>query len=265
MGRPHGGRIDPRFARRCRGSFRPDSPRRLRGSEPTRADASGGGESPLPSRSPPSPSSSPRTNLQRGRPRYYLGKISKNFKSKAGRQIGRKNGPERGDPVQGFAKLDHPVSRESAGKIIRGPGVLQASDARKQSQAGVRDDRGPGMIGPGRCLGLVVDRCCWHRVRNSTVRRSHRGEHDRLPDEHPDHHPEPSAAAALAQRAARIVSGASMFFPAPVSERLQLVRCIHTRRGTGLRPRMRNRLEYRHGEVSVHLSRIHGEPPQAVS
>ena len=55
------------------------------------------------------------------------------------------------------------------------------------------------------------------------------------------------------------------FFPAPVSERLQLVRCIHTRRGTGLRPRMRNRLEYRHGEVSVHLSRIHGEPRQAVS
>jgi hypothetical protein len=31
------------------------------------------------------------------------------------------------------------------------------------------------------------------------------------------------------------------FFPAPVSERLRLVRCIHTRRGTGLRPRMRNR------------------------
>jgi hypothetical protein len=38
------------------------------------------------------------------------------------------------------------------------------------------------------------------------------------------------------------------FYPAPVSERLQLVRCIHARRGTGLRPRMRNRLEYRHGE-----------------
>ena len=55
------------------------------------------------------------------------------------------------------------------------------------------------------------------------------------------------------------------FYPAPVSERLQLVRCIHTRRGTGLRPRMRNRLEYRHGEVSVHLSRIHGEPRPAVS
>ena len=62
-----------------------------------------------------------------------------------------------------------------------------------------------------------------------------------------------------------IVSGASIFFPAPVSERLQLVRCIHTRRGTGLRPRMRNRLEYHHGEVFVHLSRIHGEPRQAVS
>ncbi len=60
--------------------------------------------------------------------------------------------------------------------------------------------------------------------------------------EHPDHHPNPAAAAALAQRAARIESGASMvFFSAPVSERLQLVRCIHTRRGTGLRPRMRNR------------------------
>ena len=55
------------------------------------------------------------------------------------------------------------------------------------------------------------------------------------------------------------------FFPAPVSERLQLVRCIHTRWGTGLRPRMRNRLEYHHGEVFVHLSRIHGKPRQAVS
>src|SRR5580704_2364976 len=30
------------------------------------------------------------------------------------------------------------------------------------------------------------------------------------------------------------------FYPAPVSERLLLVRWIHTRRGTGLRPRMRN-------------------------
>jgi hypothetical protein len=55
------------------------------------------------------------------------------------------------------------------------------------------------------------------------------------------------------------------FFLAPVSERSQLVRCIDTRRGTGLRPRQRNCLENRHGEVSVHLSRIHGEPPQAVS
>ena len=54
-------------------------------------------------------------------------------------------------------------------------------------------------------------------------------------------------------------------FPAPVSERLQLVRCIHTRRGTGLRPRMRNHPEYHHGEVFVHLSRTHGAPRQAVS
>src|SRR5262245_40057407 len=30
----------------------------------------------------------------------------------------------------------------------------------------------------------------------------------------------------------------SHFFPAPVSERLQLVRCSHRRRGTGLRPGM---------------------------
>jgi len=88
---------------------------------------------------------------------------------------------------------------------------------------------------------------------------------DRLPDEHSVHDPEPAATAALAQRAARIASGASKFFPAPMSERLQLVRCIHTRRRTGLRPRMRNRLEYHHGEVFVHLSRIHGEPCQAVS
>jgi hypothetical protein len=64
---------------------------------------------------------------------------------------------------------------------------------------------------------------------------------------------------------ARIASGPSKFFPAPVSERLQPVRCIHTRRGTGLRPRMRNRLEYHHGEVFVHLSRTHGAPRQAVS
>jgi NAD(P)-dependent dehydrogenase (short-subunit alcohol dehydrogenase family) len=66
----------------------------------------------------------------------------------------------------------------------------------------------------------------------------------------------------------RVVSGCRArrcFYPAPVSEWLQLVRCIHTRRGTGLRPRMRNRLEYRHGEVFVHLSRIHGEPRPAVS
>ena len=47
------------------------------------------------------------------------------------------------------------------------------------------------------------------------------------------------------------------FYPAPVSERLQLVRSIHTRRGKGLCPGMRNRVENRHGEVSVHLSRIH--------
>jgi hypothetical protein len=32
------------------------------------------------------------------------------------------------------------------------------------------------------------------------------------------------------------------FFPAPVSERLQLVRCTHTRRGTGFRLRMPNRV-----------------------
>ena len=45
-----------------------------------------------------------------------------------------------------------------------------------------------------------------------------------------------SEQALLGTHAARIASGASIFFPAPVSERLQLVRCIHTRRGTGLRP-----------------------------
>src|SRR4051812_20960751 len=74
-----------------------------------------------------------------------------------------------------------------------------------------------------------------------------------------------SEQALLGTHAARIVSGASISFPVPVSEPLQLVRCIHTRRGIGLRPQMRNRLENRHGEVSVHLSRIHGEPPQAFS
>ena len=57
-----------------------------------------------------------------------------------------------------------------------------------------------------------------------------------------------SEQALLGTHAARIASGASFFF-APVSDRLQLVRYIHTRRGTGLRRRMRNRLEYHHGEV----------------
>ena len=71
----------------------------------------------------------------------------------------------------------------------------------------------------------------------------------------------PFAERSFANRIGRV----NDFFPAPVSERLQLVRCIHARRGTGLRPRMRNRLEYHHGEVFVHLSRIHGEPRQAVS
>ncbi len=38
MGRPHGGRIDPRLARRCRGFVRPDPPRRLArvGTDPRR-------------------------------------------------------------------------------------------------------------------------------------------------------------------------------------------------------------------------------------
>ena len=59
------------------------------------------------------------------------GTISENFgkilSPRLDEQIGRKNGPERGDPVQGFAKLDHPVSRESSGEKIRGPGALQAA------------------------------------------------------------------------------------------------------------------------------------------
>jgi hypothetical protein len=74
-----------------------------------------------------------------------------------------------------------------------------------------------------------------------------------------------SEQALLGTHAAPIASGASILFPGPVFDRLQLVRCIHTRRGTGLRPRMRNRLEYHHGEVFVHLSRIHGKRRQAVS
>jgi hypothetical protein len=41
----------------------------------------------------------------------------------------------------------------------------------------------------------------------------------------------PEGVRRLGTHAGRIASGVSMFFPAPVSERLQLVRCIHTRRG----------------------------------
>jgi hypothetical protein len=94
----------------------------------------------------------------------------------------------------------------------------------------------------------------------------------RLPREHPEHQPEPAVAATPAQRAGVLGNarranriGRVAFFSAPVSERLRLVRCVHTRRGTGLRPRMRNRPEYRHAEVFVHLPRIHGKERQAVS
>ncbi len=46
----------------------------------------------------------------------------------------------------------------------QGTGGLAIRDARKQSQAGARADRGPGKIGPGRCIGRVGDGCCWHHV-----------------------------------------------------------------------------------------------------
>jgi hypothetical protein len=119
---PKGVRIDPRSASRCRGFVRPDPPRGLPRIGTDLRRPSGEGEATLPSRSPPSPhftqSESP------ARPAVVLfRKTSEIFKSKAGRQIGRKEGLGRQDPVQGIAKLDHPVSRESAGKNSgdRGP------------------------------------------------------------------------------------------------------------------------------------------------
>ena len=90
-------------------------------------------------------------------------KNPENFKSKAGRQIGRKNGPDRGDPVQGFAKLDHPVSRERAGKKSgdRGScklGCTQTITNGGQGRSRTGDDRpwpvhraGRGWLRPASC------------------------------------------------------------------------------------------------------------------
>jgi hypothetical protein len=58
---------------------------------------------------------------------------------------------------------------------------------------------------------------------------------------------------------------ARRLFPTRGVRTFAACRCIHTRRGTGLRPRMRNLLEYRHGKVFVYLSRTHREPRQAVT
>jgi hypothetical protein len=54
-----------------------------------------------------------------------------------------------------------------------------------------------------------------------------------------------SERALLGTHAARIASGASIFFPARVSERLQLVRCSHTRGGTASTHTCEKRLENR--------------------
>jgi hypothetical protein len=97
----------------------------LRGSEPTRADASGGDEGLLQSRSPPLPHLTQDESPAR-QAAVLFGKNTESFKSKAGPQIGRKIGLEREDPFHEIAKLDHPVSREIAGEKIRGPGTLQA-------------------------------------------------------------------------------------------------------------------------------------------
>ena len=75
----------------------------------------GRGRGAAPSRSPLSPH--PTQNESPARPAVVLfWENPKNFKSKSGRQIGRKNGLVRRNRVQGIAKLDHPVSRESAAK-----------------------------------------------------------------------------------------------------------------------------------------------------
>jgi hypothetical protein len=48
-----------------------------------------------------------------------------------------------------------------------------------------------------------------------------------------------------------------LFFPRRCPNGCSSFVVFTQKRGTGLRPLMRNRLENRHGEVSVHLSRIH--------
>ena len=103
----------------------PGSSSGLARSEPTRADASGGGESPLPSRSPPSPH--PTQNESPARQAVVL--FGKNLKILSPRMDIRwveKMASERGDPFQEFAKLDHPVSRDIAGKKSGGQGAFQA-------------------------------------------------------------------------------------------------------------------------------------------
>ncbi len=158
MGRPHEGRIDPSFARRCRGFVR-----------------TGSSPAPRSGRNPPAPTPragvrrlcrqgrcycriSPRMNPQRCRPRYYFEKLRKIFSPRLDGRLVEKMASNGGTPFKDLQSWTILL----VGRVRRknqGTGGVTSYDARKQSRAGFRDDREPEMIGPGRCLALVVD-CC---------------------------------------------------------------------------------------------------------
>ncbi len=115
----------------------------------------------------------PRTNLQRGRPRYYFENLGKIFSpSLAGRSV-EKMASDAGTPFKFLQSWTILLVGRQRGKN-QGTGGFESCDARKQSRTGIRDDRGPRMIGPGRCIGLVADCGGWHRVPSSTVWRCSR-------------------------------------------------------------------------------------------
>ena len=127
----------------------------------------GRGRSAAPSRSPPSPHSTQNESPARPAVVLFWGN-PKNFKSKSGRQIGRKNGLVRRNRVQGIAKLDHPVSRESAAKNSGDRGLCklgctQTIKYRVPGRSGIGDDRASQALrAPMRNSSVKRSRSCNH-------------------------------------------------------------------------------------------------------
>ena len=162
MGRPQWGRIDPRTAAAAQDPSDRSSP--PPGQAVRRLCRQGRRHRRIP----------PRTNLQRGRPRYYFENLGKIFSpSLAGRSV-EKMASDAGTPFKFLQSWTILLVGRQRGKN-QGTGGFESCDARKQSRTGIRDDRGPRMIGPGRCIGLVADCGGWHRAQLNRLARTPAG------------------------------------------------------------------------------------------